>query len=98
MVSMLHVKPLFRNLHGISSQKYNESLSPFEFLSNPCGVQNTFNLNWAEENESSGLVSEISNMSILASMMKDNGSNLLLIKVIFKRPTIFFLGTGSSFL
>ena len=98
MVSMLHVEPLFRNLDGMSSLKSNKSPPPFEFLSNLCGVQNPFNLNWAEENESSSLVSEISNMSILASMMKDNGSNLLLIKVIFKRPTIFFLGTGSSFL
>ena len=51
MVSMLHVEPLFRNLDGISSRKYNKNPSPFEFLSNLYGVQNSFNLNWAEENK-----------------------------------------------
>ena len=81
---MLHVEPLFRNLDGISSQKYNRRPPPFEFLSNLYGVQNPFNLNWAEENESSSLVSEISNMSILVSMMKDNASNLFLIKLMAK--------------
>ena len=47
------------------------------------GLQNPFNLNWAEENESSSLVSEISNISILVSMMKDNeiGESLTLRKV-----------------
>ena len=65
MVSMLHVEPLFRNLDGVSSQKYNKSSPPFEFLFNLCGVQNPFNLNRAEENGSSSLVSEISNMPIL---------------------------------
>ena len=89
---MLHVEPLFRNLDGISSQKYNKSPPPFEFLSNLYGVQNPFNLNWDEENESSSLVSEISNMSVLVSMMKDNASNLFLIKLIFKWPTIIFSG------
>ena len=78
---MLHVEPLFRNLDGMSSRKYNKSPPPFEFLSNLYGVQNPFNLNWAEENESSSLVSEISNMSILVSMMKDNASNLFLIEL-----------------
>ena len=78
MVSMLHVEPLFRNVHGISSRKYNKSPPTSEFLSNLYGVQNPFNLNWAEENESSSLVSEISNMSILVSMMKDNASDLFL--------------------
>ena len=43
------------------------------------GCQNPFNLNWAEGNESSSLVSEISNMSILVSMMKDNASDLFLM-------------------
>ena len=84
MVSVLHVEPLFRNLDGISSQKYNKSLPPFEFLSNLYGLQNPFNLNWDEENESSSLVSEISNMSILVSMMKDDASNLFLIKLMAK--------------
>ena len=47
---------------------------------NVYGVQNPFNLKWAEENESSfSLVSEINNMSILVSMMKDNAPNLFLI-------------------
>ena len=92
MVSVLHVEPLFRNLDGLSSQEYNKSPPPFEFLSNLYGVQNPFNLNWAEENESSNLVSEISNMSILVSMMKDNASNLFLIELIFKWPTIIFSG------
>ena len=55
-----------------------------EFLSNLYGVQNPFNLNWAEENESFSLVPEISNMSILVSIMKDNASNLFLIELIFK--------------
>ena len=55
-----------------------------------CGVQNPFNLNWAEENESSSLVSEISNMSILVSMMKDNASDLFLNE--FKWPTVIFSG------
>ena len=89
---MVHVEPLFRNFDRISSQKYNQSPPPFEFLSNLYGVQNPFNLNWAEENESSSLVSEISNMSILVSMMKDNASNLFLIKSIFTWPTIIFSG------
>ena len=89
MVSMLHVEPLFRNLDGISSQKYNKRPPPFEFLSNLYGVQNPFNLKWGEENESSfSLVSEINNMSILVSMMKDNAPNLFLIELIFKWPTI----------
>ena len=86
---MLHVEPLFRNLDGISSRKYNKSPPPFEFLSNLYGVQNPFNLKWGEENESSfSLVSEINNMSILVSMMKDNAPNLFLIELIFKWPTI----------
>ena len=51
MVSMLHVEPLFRNLDGISSRKYIKNPSPFEILSNLYGVQNSFNLNWAEENK-----------------------------------------------
>ena len=70
-------------------------------------MQNPFNLNWSEGNESSSLVSEISNMSILvhshkilmtvisimlASIMKDNTSNLFLIELIFKWPTIIFSG------
>ena len=84
MVSMLHVEPLFRNLDGMSSRKYNKSPPPFEFPSNPYGVQNPFNLNWAEENESFSLVPEISNMSILVSMMKDNASSLFPIELIFK--------------
>ena len=92
MFAMLHVEPLFRNLDGISSRKHNKSAPPFEFLSDLYGVQNPFNLNWAEENESSSLVSEISNMSILVSMMKDNASNLFLIELIFKWPTIIFSG------
>ena len=90
MVSMLHVEPLFRNLDGMSSRKYNKSPPPFEFLSNLYGVQNPFNLNWAEENESFSLVSEISNMSILVSMMKDNASDLFLIELTFKWPTVIF--------
>ena len=61
MVSMLHVEPLFRNLDEISSRKYNKSPSPFEFLPNLYGVQNPFNLNWAEKNESDILlISEFS--------------------------------------
>ena len=52
---------------------------PFEFLSNLYRVHNTFNLNWNEENESSSLVSEISNMSILVSVMKENASKLFLL-------------------
>ena len=92
MVSMLHVEPLFGNLDWISSWKYYKSLPLFEFLANLYGMQNPFNLNWAEENESSSLVSEISNMSILVSMMKDNASNLFLIELIFKWPTIIFSG------
>ena len=48
MVSMLHVEPLLRSLDGMSSRKYNKSPPPFEFLSNLYGVQNPFNLNWAE--------------------------------------------------
>ena len=89
MVSMLHVELLFRNLEGMSSRKYNQNPPPFELLSNLYGVQNPFNLNWTEENESSSLVPEISNMSILVSMMKDNASNLFLIELIFKWPTNF---------
>ena len=58
MVSMLHVDALFRNLDEISSRKFNKSPPPFEFLSNLYGVQNPFNLNWTEENDSSSLVSE----------------------------------------
>ena len=80
---MLHVEPLFTNLDGISPRKYNKSPPAFEFLFNLYGVQNSFNLNWAEENESSSLVSEISNMSILVSMMKDNALNLFVIEMIF---------------
>ena len=84
MVSVVHVEPLFRNLDRISSRKYNKIPPPLEFLSNLYGVQNPFNLNWAEENESFSLVPEISNMSILVSIMKDNASNLFLIELIFK--------------
>ena len=51
MVSVLHVEPLFRNLDEIYSRKYNKNPPSFEFLSNLYGVQNPFNLNWAEENE-----------------------------------------------
>ena len=57
------------------------------FVSNLHGVQNPFNLNWAEGNESSSLVSEISNMSILVSNEKYLNDQQLL-----------FPGTGSSFL
>ena len=61
---------------------------PFlNLLSNPYGVQNPFNLNWAERNESSSLVSEISGMSILALMMRENASNLFLIELIFTEAT-----------
>ena len=58
---MLHVEPLFRNLDGISSRKYNKSSPHFEFLSILYEVQNPFNPSWSEGNESSSLVSEISN-------------------------------------
>ena len=92
-LSMLHVvETLFRNLDGISSRKYNKSPPPFEFLSNLYGMQNPFNLNWAEENKSSSLVSEISKMFILVSMIKDNASNLFLIELIFKWSTIISSG------
>ena len=47
-------------------------------------MKNPFNLNYAGRNDSSSLVSEISNMSILVSMTKDNESNLFLIELIFK--------------
>ena len=90
MVSMLHVEPLFRDIDGIPSRKYNKSPPPFAFLSNLYWVQNPFNLNWDEENESSSLVSEISNMSILVSMMEDNASHLFRIELIFKWPIIIF--------
>ena len=56
------------------------------------GVQKPFNLNWAEGNGSSSLVSQISNMSILESVMKDNVSNLSLIELIIKWSTIIFSG------
>ena len=70
-----------------------EASSPnFEFLSNLYLVQSPFNLNSAEENELSSLVSKISNMSILVVMVKDNASNLFLIELIFKLPTIIFSG------
>ena len=92
MVSMLRVEALFRNLDGISSRKYNKIPPPFGFLSNLYGVQNSFNLNWNKETESSSLVPEISNMSIIVSMMKDTASNLFLIELIFKWPTIIFSG------
>ena len=49
---MLHVEPIFRNLHGISSQKYNKTPPPFELPSNLYGVQNVFKLNWTKGNES----------------------------------------------
>ena len=55
-------------------------------------MQNPFNLNLAEENESSSLVSEISNMFILVALMKDNASNLFPIELIFKWPAIIFSG------
>ena len=45
---------------------------PFEFLTNLYGVQNPFNRDWSEGNEAPSLVSEISTMSILISIMKDN--------------------------
>ena len=89
---MLHVELIFRNLDGISLRKYNKVPPPFEFLCNLYGVQNPFKLSWAEENESSSLVSEISNMSVLVSMMKDNGSDLFIIELIFKWLTIIFSG------
>ena len=84
MVSMLHVQSLFKNLDWISSRKCNKSPPPFEFLSNLYGVHNPFNLNWAEENESFNLVSEINNMSTLVSIMKDNESGIFYIELIFK--------------
>ena len=87
---MLHVESLSRNLDGISSREYNKIPPSFEFLSNLYVVQNPFNLNWAEENKSSSLVSEMSSMSTLVSMMKDNVSNLFLIELIFQWPTIIF--------
>ena len=92
MVSMLHLEPLFRNLDGISLQKCDINPPPFEFISNLYGVQNPFNLNWAKEIKWSSLVSEISNISILVSIMKDNASNLFLKESIFKWPTIIFSG------
>ena len=95
---MLNVEPLFRNLGGISSKKYNKTTPSFEFLSNLNGVQNPFNLNLAEENESSSLVYEMSNMSILVSTMKDNTSNLFLFELIFPWPTLFALSMGVLFL
>ena len=61
---MLQVESLFRNLDGISSRKYNKIPTLFEFLSNLYVVQNPFNLNCAEGNESSSLISEISNVYI----------------------------------
>ena len=47
---MLHSEALFRDLDGISSQKCNESPSPFEFLSNLYELQNSFNVSWDEGN------------------------------------------------
>ena len=88
------VEPLFRNLDGISSQKYNKTTPSFEFLSNLYGVQNPFNVSLAEENESSSLVYEISNMSILVSMMEDNTSNLFLFELTFPWPTLLALSMG----
>ena len=58
MISMLYVGPLFRNLDGISSRKYIKSPPSFKFTSNRQGVQNPFNLNVTEGNESCGLFSE----------------------------------------
>ena len=63
---------------------YKKTSPPFEFLSNLCGMKNPFDLNYAGRNDSSSLVSEIRNMSILVSMTKDNESNLFLIELIFK--------------
>ena len=89
---MLRSEALFRDLDGISSQKSNGSPSPCEFLSNLYEVQNSFNVSWDEGNESSSLLSEISNMSILVLMMKDNASDLFLIVLIFELPTVIFYG------
>ena len=96
MVSMLHAEPLFRNPDGISSREYNKNPPLFEFLSNLYGLQNPFNLNWAEETESSSLVSEISNTPILVTMMKDKACFLL--NRYLNGRQLFFQGTGSSFL
>ena len=90
MVPMLHVELLFRKLDGISSRKYNKGPPPYAFLSNLYGVQSPFNLNWDEENESSSLVSEISNMPVLVSMMEENAFNFFFIELIFKWPIIIF--------
>ena len=92
MASKLYVDSLFRNLDGIYSRKYSKSPAPFEFVYNLYGAQNPFNLDWAEENESSSLVFEISNMSILVSAMNETASNLFFIELMFKWPTIIFLG------
>ena len=91
---MLHFQPLFKNLDGISSQNYKKSPPPFELVSNLHGVQNLFNRNRAEGSESTSVVSEISNISILISMIKDNTSNLFLIELIFNRQTTAFSGHG----
>ena len=55
-------------------------------------MQNPFDLNLAEENESFSLVFEISNICMLVSMVKVNAFNLFLIELIFKWPTIIFSG------
>ena len=90
--SLSHIELLFRNVHGICSGNYSKNLPLFEFLSYLYVVKNPYNLNWAEWNESSSLVSQTSNMSILVSIMKDNASNLVVIELIFKWQTIIFSG------
>ena len=67
-------------------------------LSNLYAVQNPFHLNWAEENESPSLVSEISNMSILVSMMKIMRQICSLLNWYLSGQQLFFPSTVSSFL
>ena len=92
---MLQSDLTLRNFEGISSWIKNNSPSPFEFLSNLYETPYSFKINCVEGNESSSFVSENKIISRFLLMRSSKNSNLFLIELMLKCPTLSLLEEDS---
>ena len=81
---MSQVELYVRIVDGISSRIYKRSPPPLEFPSNLQGALKALFKNLASGNESSSLVSNIKNMSMLRPMINFNASDLFQVQLIIR--------------
>ena len=81
---MSQVELYVRIVDGISSRIYKRSPPPLEFPSNLQGALKPLFKNLASGNQSSSLVSNIKNMSMLWPVINVNASDLFQVQLIIR--------------